>query len=225
MDRREGYCVVLCILVCFGGQVGSWFGTEDMGYMAGVVAVHMRTEVVDLVGRKVWIEVVAAGDRTAWIEAEGHMTSHFAGHKPVVRDERKRRRKVADWGMKDSAGLDNHFARCSVDRLTGPGKLDSAAGHSCPAVAYDGPHDGAHDVPQAAQDYSGYRRFDLTSCCVHIMVVKWWNVKSSDHTERTLEYPDHTARAPCDPKSWYLHHLEHTLEMKPAAASGIDIAC
>ena len=27
--------------------------------MAGVVAVHMRTEVVDLVGRKAWIEVVA----------------------------------------------------------------------------------------------------------------------------------------------------------------------
>lgn len=52
-DRREGYCVVLCMLMCFGAEVGSWFGTEDMDYMAGVVAVRMvQTEVLDLVGRK-----------------------------------------------------------------------------------------------------------------------------------------------------------------------------
>ena len=219
MDRREDYCVVLCMLVCFGTEVGSWFETEDMGYMAEVVAVHMvQIEVVDLVGRKVWIEEVAVGDRSmARIEAEGHMTSHFVGHRPVVRDERKRRRMVAGWGRRYSAGLDNHFARCSVNHLVGLGTFDFAAGHSCPAVAYGG----AHDVRQAAQgmvDYSGYRHFDLTSYCVRITVVMWWNVKASDRTARTLKSSDRIARHPCGPKSWYLHHLEHILE-KPADAS------
>lgn len=205
------------MLVCFGAEVGSRFETEDMGYMAGVVAVHMgQIEVVDLVGRKVWIEVVAAGDRMAWIEAEGHYTNHSAGRKPVLGDERKRRRTVAGWGRKYSAGLDSRFARCSVDHLVGLGNFGSADGHSCPAVAYDG----AHGVRQAAQvrmDYSGYRHFDSTSCCVHIKVVKWWNVKS-DRTERTLKSSDRVARPPCGPKSWYLHHLEHT------AAAAVHIA-
>ena len=41
VNHREGYCVVLCMLVCYGAEVGSWYGIEDMGYMAGVVAVHM----------------------------------------------------------------------------------------------------------------------------------------------------------------------------------------
>ena len=45
---------MLCMLVCFGAEVGSWFETEDMGYMAGVVAAHTgEIEVVDLVGRMV----------------------------------------------------------------------------------------------------------------------------------------------------------------------------
>ena len=192
---------MLCMLECLGAEVGSWFGTEDMGYMAGVVAVHM-----------VQVEVVAGGDRMAWSQAEGHMTSHFAGRKLVVRDERECGWMVAGWRRSYAAGLDNHFARCSVDHLVGPGKLDSAADHSCPAVAYNG----AHDVRQAAQrrmHYPGYRHFGLTSCCVRITVVKGWNVKSSDHTERTLKSSDHIARPP-----WYLHHLEHTLEVSAVGA-------
>lgn len=153
----------------------------------------------------------------AWIEAEGHMTSHFAGRKPVVRDERKRRKTVAGWGRRYSAGLDNHFARCSVDHLVGPGTFDSVAGHSCLAVAYDGAHD-VHQAAQGRMDYSGYRNFDLTSCCVHITVVMSWNVKASDRTARTLKSSDRIARPPCGPKSWYLHHLE------PAAASASAVA-
>ena len=123
---------------------------------------------------------------------------------------------VAGWRRSYSAGSDNHFARCSVDRSGGPGKLDSAADHSCPAVAYDGAHDGGHDVRQAVQGrvhYPGYRHCGLTSCCVRITVVKWWNVKSSGHTERTLKSSDRIARPP-----WYLHHLEHTLEVSAASA-------
>ena len=205
VDHREGYCVVLCVLVCFGAEVGSWYGIEDMGYMAGVVAVHMvQTEVVDLVGRKALVEVVAAGVRMPWIEAEEHMTSHFAGRKPVMKDERERRRMVARWGRRHSAALEAHCAR-SVDHLVGRGNFGFAADHSCPAVAYDGAHDGAQDVRQGSQGrmgYSGYRHFDLTSCCVHIMEVKWWNVKLSDRTERTLKSSDHIARRPCGPKSW-----------------------
>ena len=130
------------MLVCFGAEVGSWYGIEDMGYMAGVVAVHMlQTEMVDLVGRKALVEVVAAGVRMAWFEAEEHMTSRFAGRKPVMRDERERRRMVAGWGRRYSAALKNHSARCSADYLVGPRNFDFAADHSCPAVAYDGAHD------------------------------------------------------------------------------------
>ena len=49
---------MLNMLVCLGAEVGSWVGTEDTGYMVGVVAVHM-----------VQIEGVAAGDRMARIGA------------------------------------------------------------------------------------------------------------------------------------------------------------
>ena len=219
---REGYCVVPCVLVCFGAEVGSWFGTENMGYMVGVVAGHMvQTEVVDLVGRKVWIEVVAAVDRMARIEAEGRMTKYFAVRKPVLRDERKRRRTAAGWGRKYSAGLDNCFARCSVYHLVDQGTFDFAAGHSCPAAASDGAHD-VRPVAQRRRDCSGCRHFDLTSCCVHIRVVMWWNVKSSDRTVRTLKTSDRIGRPPCDPKSWYLHHLEAAAAS--AAASSFHVA-
>ncbi len=161
------------MLVCFGAEVRSWFGTEDMGYMAGFVADHtVQSEVVDLVGRKVWIEGVVAVDRMAGIEAEGHMPKYFAGRKPVLRDETKRRRTAAGWGRRCSAGLDNCFARCSADHLVDLGIIDFAAGHSCPAVAYDGAHDG-RQVAQGRMDYSGYRHCDSTSCCVHITVVMW----------------------------------------------------
>ena len=214
---------MLCMLVCSGAEVGSWYGIADMGYMAGGVAVHMvQSEVVDLVGRRALVEVVGVGVRMAWIEAEEHMTSHFAGRKPVMRDERGRRRMVARWGRRYYAALETHSARCSVDHLLGRENFDFAADHSCPVVAYDGTHGGAHDVRQGSQGrmgYSGYRHFDLTSCCVHIMEVKWWNVKLSGRTERTLKSSDHIARPPCGPKSWYLHHLEHTLEPAAAAAA------
>ena len=63
-DCREGWCVVLCMLVCFEAEVGSWFGIVDMGYIAGVVAVHTaQPEVLDLAGRKVWFEGAVAGCR------------------------------------------------------------------------------------------------------------------------------------------------------------------
>ena len=55
---------MLCTLVYFEAAVGSWFGTGNMGYIAGVVAVHMaQTEVVGLAGRKVWVEAVEVGYR------------------------------------------------------------------------------------------------------------------------------------------------------------------
>ena len=55
---------MLCMLVCFEAEVGSWFGTADMGYIAGVVAVHTaQIEGLDLAGRKVWIEAAEASYR------------------------------------------------------------------------------------------------------------------------------------------------------------------
>ena len=143
------------------------------------------------------------------------MTDHFAGRKLVVRDEMKRRKMVADWGMRYSAGLDNCFARWSVDHLVDLGTFDSAAARSCPAVAYDGCHD-LRPGARGKMDYSGYRHCDLTSCSVHIRAVMWWNVKSSDRTARTLKPSDRVAR--CGPKSWYLHHLALPAAV-PAAAS------
>ena len=134
------------------------------------------------------------------------MKSHFAVRKRVVKDERKRKTTAAGWDRKYSAGLDNYFARRSVDHVVGLGTLDFAAGHSCRAVAY---HDG-HDARPGAQgrmDYSGFGDSDLTSCSVHIKRVKLWNVKSSDRTARTLKPSDRIARLRCGPKSWYSHHL------------------
>lgn len=61
---REDCCVALCTRVCFGAEVGSWFGTANTDDIAEVVAVHMaQTEMVDLVDRKVWVEAVEAGYR------------------------------------------------------------------------------------------------------------------------------------------------------------------
>lgn len=55
---------MLCVLVCFEAEVGSWVGTGDMGYIAGVVAAHTaQTEVLDLAGYKVWVEAAEAGYR------------------------------------------------------------------------------------------------------------------------------------------------------------------
>ena len=55
---------MLCMLVCFEAEVGSWSGTGNMGYIAGVAAVHTaQTEGLDLAGRKVLFEAAEAGYR------------------------------------------------------------------------------------------------------------------------------------------------------------------
>ena len=206
------------MLASFEVEVGSWFETGNMGYIAGVVAVHMaQTEAVDLVGRKVWVEAVEADCRVVQAAGEWRTKGHFADRKPVVRAERKGRRTAAGLGRNYSAGLDDYFARCFVHRLVDLRTFDFAAGHSCRAVVY---HDG-HDVRlggQGRMDCSGLEDSDLTSCSVHIRGVKLWNVKSSDRTAKTLKASDRIARPPCGPRSWYLHHHD------PAAAASLHIA-
>ena len=126
---------MLCMLVCFEAVVGSWFGTENMGYIVGVVAVHMaQTEAVDLADHKVWVEAVEADCRIVQAAGEWRTMGHFADHKLVVRDERQRRRTAAGWGRKYSAGLDDHFERCFVNHLVDLRRLGLAADHSCRAV-------------------------------------------------------------------------------------------